>query len=380
MLENRLKKMWRDLFQDDIGYINWYFERVYKEKTTRLFLEDQKLIGMLYQNDYHIWIDRDRFLGRYLVGVGVTPEKRGEGVMKSLLIETLKEGYEYGEEFLYLTPIDKNIYERFGFGFISKLSKYELSFFKLEDMKKNFKVEKVSEEQYDEKLLIDLKEFYAEISKDFYISVAREKDDYKKILSEVFIEEGIIYLSYDISGKINGYMSVLKGEKIVVKELLFKERAALESLLSVIYGYKDYATKLEIILPENTYLEDYFKSENNLKKSVKNKVQARILRVEKVLLRLSKELLDGEEIAIYVQDDHIVENTGVYSMKKDSVQKIKGEFDISLKIRDLAIMAYGFRDFNSFKKTESFYLKNKDKEKILGKIFKKRINYFNQDF
>ncbi|MGL4970260.1 MAG: sterol carrier protein domain-containing protein, partial [Cetobacterium sp.] len=268
----------------------------------------------------------------------------------------------------------------FGFGFISKLSKYELSFFKLEDMKKNFKVEKVSEEQYDEKLLIDLKEFYAEISKDFYISVAREKDDYKKILSEVFIEEGIIYLSYDISGKINGYMSVLKGEKIVVKELLFKERAALESLLSVIYGYKDYATKLEIILPENTYLEDYFKSENNLKKSVKNKVQARILRVEKVLLRLSKELLDGEEIAIYVQDDHIVENTGVYSMKKDSVQKIKGEFDISLKIRDLAIMAYGFRDFNSFKKTESFYLKNKDKEKILGKIFKKRINYFNQDF
>ncbi|MGL4970187.1 MAG: GNAT family N-acetyltransferase, partial [Cetobacterium sp.] len=123
MLENRLKKMWRDLFQDDIGYINWYFERVYKEKTTRLFLEDQKLIGMLYQNDYHIWIDRDRFLGRYLVGVGVTPEKRGEGVMKSLLIETLKEGYEYGEEFLYLTPIDKNIYERFGFGFISKLSK-----------------------------------------------------------------------------------------------------------------------------------------------------------------------------------------------------------------------------------------------------------------
>ncbi|MGL5950617.1 MAG: GNAT family N-acetyltransferase [Cetobacterium sp.] len=380
MLENRLKKMWRDLFQDDIDYINWYFERVYKEKTTGLFLEDQKLIGMLYQNYYHIWIDRDRFLGRYLVGLGVTPEKRGEGVMKSLLLKTLKEAYEYGEEFLYLTPIDKNIYERFGFGFISKLSKYELPFFKLEDMKKIFRVEKISEEEYDEKLLIDLKEFYAEISKDFYISVAREKEDYKKILSEVFIEEGIVYLSYDISGKINGYMSILKGEKIVIKELLFKERAALESLLSVIYGYKDYATELEIILPENTYLEDYFKSENNLKKSVKNKVQARILRVEKVLLRLSKELLDGEEIAIYVQDDHIVENTGVYSMKKDSVQKIKGEFDISLKIRDLAIMAYGFRDFNSLKKIESFYIKNKDKEHMLSKMFKKRINYFNQDF
>ncbi|MGL5175512.1 MAG: GNAT family N-acetyltransferase [Cetobacterium sp.] len=380
MIENQLKKMWRNLFCDEIEYINWYFERIYKEKTTNVALENEILVGMLYQNYYHLSIDRDRFLGRYLVGVGVTPEKRGEGVMKSLLLKTMKEAYEYGEEFIYLTPIDKNIYERFGFGFISKLSMYNLPFFKLEDMKKEFRVQKISEENYDEKLLIDLKEFYREITKEFYISVAREKDDYKNILSEIFCEEGNVYLSYDISGKINGYMSILRDESIFIKELLFKEKAALETLLSVVYGYKDYADEIKIILPENTYLEDYFKSENQIRKTSKNKIQVRILRVEKTLNRLSKEMFDGEDLTIYIQDNYIHENTGVYKVRKNNVEKTEGEFDISLSIRDFTVMAYGFRDFNSLKKIESFYIKNKDKEEMLSRIFKKRINYFNQDF
>lgn len=380
MLEIELKKMWRDLFQDEWEYIEWYFQNIYKEKTTRVQLENEKPIGMLFQNSYHLSVDRDRFLGRYLVGIGVAPEKRGEGVMKSLLIQTLKEAYEYGEEFLYLTPIDKNIYERFGFGFISKLSKYELPFSKLESMKKEFRVQKISEENYNENLLIQLKDFYREVSKDFYISVAREKEDYKEILSEIFVEEGNVYLSYDISGKINGYMSMIRTENVFIKELLFKEKDALETLLAVVYGYKDYASKVEIVLPENTYLEDYFKSENGITKTLKNKVQARILRVEKTLHRLSKDLFENEEVSIYIQDDYISENTGVYKLTKDGVEKTKGDFDISLVIKDLATLAYGFRDFNSLKKIESFYIKNKDKEKMLSRIFKEKVNYFNQDF
>ncbi|MGL5625620.1 sterol carrier protein domain-containing protein, partial [Cetobacterium sp.] len=175
-------------------------------------------------------------------------------------------------------------------------------------------------------------------------------------------------------------MSMIRTENVFIKELLFKEKDALETLLAVVYGYKDYASKVEIVLPENTYLEDYFKSENGITKTLKNKVQARILRVEKTLHRLSKELFENEEVSIYIQDDYISENTGVYKLTKDGVEKTKGDFDISLVIKDLATLAYGFRDFNSLKKIESFYIKNKDKEKMLSRIFKEKVNYFNQDF
>lgn len=380
MVKNKLKMLWKDLFNDESDYINWYFDNIYKEEDTKMFLENKEIYGMLFENRYHLSVDNQRFMGRYLVGIGVAPEKRGEGVMKELLLKSLKEAYDFGEEFIYLTPIDKKIYERFGFAYISSLSKYELNFSVLCDFKKEYKIEKIQDENYNQNILIKLSEFYRGVSEEYYVKVAREKEDYKKILSEVFCEDGIVYISYDITGKINGYMSLTKSENIYVKELLFKDKDSLEGLLSILYGYKDYYKKIEIILPENTYLEDYLDSENLVKKTLKNKVQVRVLHVEKVLKRLSKNLKENEEIKIYVQDRYIESNTGVFKISKNEIEKLNGEFDLSLDINDLATLAYGFRDYESLKKIESFYIKNKDKEEILSRIFIRRINYFNQDF
>lgn len=380
MVKNKLKMLWKDLFNDESDYINWYFDNIYKEEDTKMFLENKEICGMLFENKYHLSVDNQRFMGRYLVGIGVAPEKRGEGVMKELLLKSLKEAYDFGEEFIYLTPIDKKIYERFGFTYISSLSKYELSFSALCDFKKEYKIEKIQDENYNQNILIKLSEFYRGVSEEYYVKVAREKEDYKKILSEVFCEDGIVYISYDITGKINGYMSLTKSENIYVKELLFKDKGSLEGLLSILYGYKDYYKKIEIVLPENTYLEDYLDSENLVKKTLKNKVQVRVLHVEKVLKGLSKNLKENEEIKIYVQDRYIESNTGVFKISKNEIEKLNGEFDLSLDINDLATLAYGFRDYESLKKIESFYIKNKDKEEILSRIFIRRINYFNQDF
>lgn len=379
-MKNQLKMLWKDLFNDDLEYIDWYFDNVYIEENTKIFLENNRVYGMLFENRYHLAIADEKFMGRYLVGVGVSSERRGEGIMKELLLESLSEAYRYGEEFIYLVPIDKKIYERFGFSYISMLSKYKLDFSVLSDLKKEFRIERIQNENYEQTLLIKLKEFYKEVSKEYYIKVAREKEDYRKILSEVFAENGSVYISYDILGKINGYMSLIKPENIYVKELLFKDKSSLEGMLSILYGYKDYYKKIEIILPENTYLEDYLNSERTVEKNIENKVQARIVCVEKALKRISKELKEGEELKIYIQDRYIEKNTGIFKINKCEVKKIEGEFDLSLSIKDLTTLVYGFRDYKSLKKIESFYIKNKDIEQILSRIFMRRINYFNQDF
>lgn len=379
-MKNQLKMLWKDLFNDDLEYIDWYFDNVYIEENTKIFLENNRVYGMLFENRYHLAIADEKFMGRYLVGVGVSSERRGEGIMKELLLESLSEAYRYGEEFIYLVPIDKKIYERFGFSYISMLSKYKLDFSALSDLKKEFRIERIQNENYEQTLLIKLKEFYKEVSKEYYIKVAREKEDYRKILSEVFAENGSVYISYDILGKINGYMSLIKPENIYVKELLFKDKSSLEGMLSILYGYKDYYKKIEIILPENTYLEDYLNSERTVEKNIENKVQARIVCVEKALKRISKELKEGEELKIYIQDRYIEKNTGIFKINKYEVKKIEGEFDLSLSIKDLTSLVYGFRDYKSLKKIESFYIKNKDIEQILSRIFMRRINYFNQDF
>ncbi|MGL5376762.1 MAG: GNAT family N-acetyltransferase [Cetobacterium sp.] len=380
ILKEELKSLWKDLFFDEDSYINWYFDNVYSEKNTEIFCEKSELKGMIFQNKYHLAVENNQFMSRYLVGIGVTPEKRGEGVMRKLLLKVLREAYNYGEELIYLTPIDKKIYERFGFTYVSTLLKYDFPFSILESFKKKCRIEKIDSKKCSDELFLKLQEFYKLYSKDFYLRVARYKEDYKKILSELFCEDGIIYVSYDLFGKINGYMLVLKSEKLVIKEFLFLNKESFESLMFVIYGYKNYYRGVEVTLPENVYLEDYFDTENEINKNIKNKVQVRILKVENVLKRLVKNLSESEEISIYIQDDIISENTGIFKLKKNEIQKVTGDFDISLNIKELAILSYGFRDYNTLKKLESFYVKNADKERILEKIFFKRVNYFNQDF
>ncbi|MGL4987948.1 MAG: GNAT family N-acetyltransferase, partial [Cetobacterium sp.] len=203
ILKEELRKLWKDLFFDEDSYINWYFDNVYSEKNTEIDTENSKLKGMIFQNKYHLAVDDNQFMSRYLVGIGVTPEKRGEGVMRNLLLKVLREAYDYGEELIYLTPIDKKIYERFGFTYVSALSKYDFSFLVLENFKKKCRIEKIDTEIYSDELFLKPQEFYKLYSKNFYLRVARYKEDYKKILSELFCEDGIVYVSYYLFGKIN---------------------------------------------------------------------------------------------------------------------------------------------------------------------------------
>ena len=80
-MKNQLKMLWKDLFNDDLEYIDWYFDNVYIEENTKIFLENNRVYGMLFENRYHLAIADEKFMGRYLVGVGVSSERRGEGIM-----------------------------------------------------------------------------------------------------------------------------------------------------------------------------------------------------------------------------------------------------------------------------------------------------------
>ncbi|MEG0390444.1 MAG: GNAT family N-acetyltransferase, partial [Cetobacterium sp.] len=79
--KHQLKKLWKELFNDDLEYINWYFKNIYRENTTRI-LKEEEILGMIFENKYDILVDQSEFRSRYLVGVGVAPHRRGEGIMQ----------------------------------------------------------------------------------------------------------------------------------------------------------------------------------------------------------------------------------------------------------------------------------------------------------
>ena len=377
---DKFKSLWKELFNDETEYITWYFENIYQEKTTRYLVEEEEVLGMMFKNKYDVSIGKEWFSSRYLVGVGVAPHRRGEGIMKKLLLECLEESRRKGEEFIYLTPVDNQIYRNFGFVYISSICQYSIEFEKMEEFKKTCKIQKISKKNCSDIILDEIVKFYKEISKDYFVKVRRGRDVYKKIFSELFCEDGEAYVSRDINGLINGYIFVLKNRDIVIKELFFKDSKCLSSLFSIIYGYKNYYSKIKIICAEDLCLEDYFKSDKNIVKIVKNKVQARITSIEKSLLRLSKNISNDESFKMFVTDEVIKENEGVYQIKKGVVEKIESEYDIEINIADLTDLIYGFRDMSSVVKKDKIRFNNENIREKLEKIFIKKVNYFNQDF
>ena len=218
------RSLWKDLFNDNDGYINWYFENIYIESKTNIELDEDKLVGMLYKNSYHVGDEVKSFVSSYIVGVGVTPENQGEGIMKKMMLQVFDEAKKLNQEFIYLTPIDKKIYERFGFTYISTLEKYKIDFELLSNLKKTYKVIKFEKNKNDETTITKLRDFYEDISQNFYIKVLRDKKYYKQALSELFCEDGLLYVSYDLKNEINGYMFLNKDRDIVIKEFLFKDK------------------------------------------------------------------------------------------------------------------------------------------------------------
>ncbi|MBC2851795.1 GNAT family N-acetyltransferase [Cetobacterium sp. 8H] len=377
--KHQLKNLWKELFNDDLEYINWYFENIYRENTTRI-LKEEEILGMIFENKYDILVDQSEFRSRYLVGVGVAPHRRGEGIMQKLLLESLEDSKRKKEEFVYLTPIDSEIYKKFGFGYISSISEYKLEFEKLKEFKKSYKIQNISKENYSVEILDEIADFYKNITKNYFIKVKRDKDVYNQIFSELFCEDGMVYISRNKNNEINGYMFILKSEDILIKEILFQNKEVLSSLFSIVYGYKNYYTKVKVICAEDSYLEDYFKSDKGVIKTIKNKIQARIISPELALMRISEKLEDDEVLNIYIFDDVINDNEGGYQINKNSIKKIDQKCDLEITISNLVTLTYGFRDVTCAIKSGCLKINNRNIYKILDKIFVKKINYFNQDF
>lgn len=373
IIKEQCKNIWKQVFNDESDYIEWYFKNIHDDNQVRLSKKDKKIVGMVYENKYKL--DKKEKYSKYLVAAGVLPTYRGEGILKEMIIEGFNEAKIQGLEFLYLSPVDKEIYTRYGYEFISDLLEYTMPISKLNEFKKLENTIVLERDQdITDKVLKKLELFFAKILNSYNLKLYRDTHYIKKILSEIFCEEGVVFLSLDKSENITGYMPILKDkESILVKEFLFRDKKSLSTLLSVAFGYKNYYKNIRIITGVKDNLEDYFKSNNEIEKKVKNKIQLRIISVEKSLERLKK-VIEKESIIINVIDNILMENTGKYKIDKENIIKTDEKEDIKIKIGELGQLIYGYRTMEQLEKLGVIeILKNK-------KLEIKEVNYFNQDF
>lgn len=379
---NLCKRLWNNCFSDESNYVEWYFENIAPQNSVLTIKDDHNnFIGMLHENSYTLKIGNTYTESDYIVGVAISPTHQNQGYFKKLMIESLSMAKEKNYELQFLSPIDKSIYHNLGFSYISLLNEYSLPLKELNIFNKTQDSFIIDKETFYENLYDDLEFAYNNFLEDKFLGVKKSKKDFKNFVDEVFLEEGFFILSKR-ENLITGFAIVFKLEDIFVKELIYSSLDSLKNILSVLKGYQNYYKNISFLTSENLFFEDLFFSNKNIKKTIKNKIQGRIVNPILTLNRLSKSLLNSENFSVKILDNIFPENNKIFLVEKEKISLLDDKtknIDLILDIRDLASLAFGFRNIQSLLFQENIFLNN-EKREIFDRLFEKKVNYINQDF
>lgn len=121
----RARKLYEEIFDEDSpAFVDYYF-RV-KAAENEIFVvenEKQEILATLHLNPYEMMFCGEKVKTNYIVAVATRADCRHQGMMRSLLQDSLQEMYRREETFTWLMPAAEAIYRPFGFRFIYEKNK-----------------------------------------------------------------------------------------------------------------------------------------------------------------------------------------------------------------------------------------------------------------
>ncbi len=110
---NGAKALWKEAFGDSDRYIDWYFaNKVLPGNSVGVF--DGRLVSALHMIPFEICVQGRPLQSAFIAGAATAKERQGQGLMRTLLLETLKLLRSRGVVMTHLYPFKHSFYENFG--------------------------------------------------------------------------------------------------------------------------------------------------------------------------------------------------------------------------------------------------------------------------
>ena|GEM_PF-309786 len=394
--EKIAKKMWCELFKDSERENDYYFENIYDDKNLSLgeIKKSKKIVTLLHKNPYILVINKKEFPTYYFVGIGTNLEDQGKGYMDQLLRYSLRKSKDNKKDIIFLMPIDSRIYKKYGFGYISNLEIYKTKCERVSQIKipKNINIEQITSASQTGKYG-ELSQIYDKRTQSFLVKLKRDNSYYENIVKESEILNGRIYIIYEKEIPMGYFIFYLIENKILVREIILLNTQYYKMVISFISRLINYYEKIEIMSQENSNLNFYVDNQLDITKEIKPFIMARILEPLNILnglsLKFDKQNID--DIKIFIEDDILEENTGIYSISKDKIHFTKknlGDYHFKTNIENLSSMILGYfnlnemRELNKIEINHKYFEKiNKNSGEIIEKInlmFANGINYIQE--
>ncbi len=182
------EQLWKLCFGDSDEFIQFYFDRKYKEENTFTLYKEGKLICVLQAIPYIITINNLNYSAAYISGACTHPQHRNQHCMSNLLKETLEELKKRNIDFVFLIPQEQWLYEFYAkFGFKPLLTNH-IEKIQKPTIQPVFSVINNSECVNKKKILYDLYKKHSVIEN----CINHTEQDFYDCMDEVYVSKGTI--------------------------------------------------------------------------------------------------------------------------------------------------------------------------------------------
>lgn len=312
----RARKLYEEIFTEDSpAFVDYYF-RV-KAAENEIFVvenEKQEILATLHLNPYETMFCGEKVKTNYIVAVATRADCRHQGMMRSLLQDSLQEMYQKEEAFTWLMPAAEAIYHPFGFRFIYEKNKMTVT----ADVWQKAKADKIWQRHPEQKTgeaifceeakKTDLAELacFAEsqLSKLAEVYTVHDIAYFEQRMQEVGCEGGSLVLIRN-ENRICGYFLALR-EQREAWEIVVEDAVQKETFPAVLCWFEAGGEKCTLTAFPKIW-EQYAQSEHI------PAIMGRIVHLERFVrcLKTKKE----QQFRIRLTDSLIPENNGYFLIK-----------------------------------------------------------------
>lgn len=111
-------KLWSECFDDSPQFIDFYFNNIYNDLYTYIYVENGEPISHLQTIPYTLYYNGKTHPINYISGACTTLNKRGNGYMQKLMLSALSDREKRGDKYSVLIPANDSLfcfYEKMGY-------------------------------------------------------------------------------------------------------------------------------------------------------------------------------------------------------------------------------------------------------------------------
>lgn len=117
------KALWKEAFDDSDAFIDWYFANKILPGNSLCMFEGGELLSIVHMIPYTLRIQGKPIKSAFIAGVATSMSRRGEGLMRTMLLESLRLLKSRGIFITHLYPFSHKFYEKLGWTAYSHMSR-----------------------------------------------------------------------------------------------------------------------------------------------------------------------------------------------------------------------------------------------------------------